>query len=125
MDRLSFGIVCAAAAASLASCAPTQRAARLVIDHHIGMAQGAMDIVSGKAEEREQRVAQLQSDLEKNRVALSAEQDQTRLIDLLKEHVALQDALIGELMQGHGQHGAHQQAKADGSAGELPSGHQH
>jgi hypothetical protein len=111
-------------ALAFAACTTTERAARLVIDHHVGMAQGAMDIMSGKAEEREQRVEKLQADLDSNRVALNAEQDQGRLVELLKQHVVLQDALVAELMQGHGQHGGghqHAAAKADGGA----DAHQH
>jgi len=44
------------AATALAGCAATRRAAGLVMDHHVGMARYAVDVVSGKAEEREQRM---------------------------------------------------------------------
>lgn len=109
----------------LAGCTTTERAARMVVDHHVGMVQGAWDIMNGEAEAREQRVAKLQADLETSRAAISAEPDQTRLLDLLKQHVVLQDALVAELMQGHGHHGAHQQAKAQSTDGEQPPAHQH
>lgn len=86
----------------LTACATTKRAAQLVI-------------VSGKAEEREQRAAKLQADLEQSRTALAAESDPSRQLELLKQHVALQDALISELLQqGHGHHGGgDQQAKTE------------
>ncbi|MFI5396024.1 MAG: hypothetical protein ACHQ9S_10865 [Candidatus Binatia bacterium] len=117
-------VVSVAVAAALGACTTTERAARLVIDHHLGMAQGAIDIMSGEAEAREQRVAKLQADLEASRLAVATEQDQDRLVELLKQHVVLQDALVAELKQGHGQHGGghqHAAAQADGGA----DAHQH
>lgn len=126
MQRFEFGFVrlrklagrawpLIALAAALAACATTRRATQLVVDHHVGMARGAIDIMSGKAEEREQRVAKLRADLEVSRVALATEQDQSRLVELLKQHVALQDALVEELLEGHGHHHgeSHQQARAE------------
>lgn len=49
----------------------------------------------------EQRVASLLADLNSNRAALGGEHDQTRLVERLKRHVALQDALLAELLPGH------------------------
>jgi hypothetical protein len=101
------------------ACTTTKRAAQLVVDHHVGMARGAIDIMSGEAEAREQRVAKLQADLEASRSALAAEQDQGRLVELLRQHAALQDALVAELLDNHGHHhaghrgGGHQQAQAE------------
>ncbi len=110
----------------LGGCTTTKRAAQLVVDHHVGMARGAIDIMSGKAEERAQRVAKLRADLEASRSALAAEQDQGRLVELLKQHVALQDALVGELLEGHGHHhgGSQQQARAENKE-ELSESHAH
>lgn len=119
------GLSLLALTAGVVGCTTTKRAAQVVIDHHLGMAQGAMDIMSGKAEEREQRVAKLQADLEHNRGALAAAPDAARKLELLEQHVALQDALIAELMQGHGHHGSQQHAKADSEEGQQPAGHQH
>lgn len=111
--------------AAWSGCTTTERAARMVVDHHIGMVQGAVDIMNGEAEAREQRVAKLQADLERSRAALTAEQDQTQLVELLRQHLVLQDALVAELMQGHGAHGGHRQAKADDPGGEQLGEHQH
>ena len=123
---LRVGVLSVAVVLGLGGCTTTKRAAQLVIDHHVGMAQGAIDVVSGKAEEREQRLAQLHADLEQNSAALAVESDQSRKLELLEQHVALQDALIGELMQqGHAHHAAHQQAQADSKNGEAAGGHQH
>ncbi len=66
-------------------CATTERATRLVVDHHVGMARGAMDIMTGEAEAREQRVAKLRAELDGSRAALAAEQEQGRLVELLKQ----------------------------------------
>lgn len=89
-------------------CATSKRAAQLVVDHHVGMARGALDIINGEAEAREQRVARLRAEIDANSTALAAEQDRDRLVDLLKQHVALQDAVVAELLQGSGHHGGHQ-----------------
>lgn len=105
-------------------CATSQRAAQLVVDHHIGMARGALDIINGEAEAREQRVARLRAEIDANRTELAAEQDRDRLVDLLKQHVTLQDALVAELLQGIGHHGGHQQAQADTST-EQTKPHEH
>lgn len=108
----------------LAGCATTERAVRLVVDHHVGMARGAMDVLSGEAEAREQRVARLQADLSANRTALAAEQDQNRVLELLKQHVSLQDALIAELAPAGGhQHGS-QHADAHQNAEQLDTHHE-
>lgn len=89
-------------------CTTTRRATELVVDHHVGMVRGAFDIVSGAAEEREQRLASLREQMEANRAALDVEQDQGRAVQLLKEHVALQDEMIAELLHGSGgHHGGH------------------
>lgn len=53
---------------------------------------------SEKRTAREQRVAKLHADLQTSRAALTAEQDPGRLIQLLKQQVALQDALLDELL---------------------------
>lgn len=105
-------------------CATSRRAAQLVVDHHIGMARSALDIINGEAEAREQRVAELRAEIDANSTALAAEQDRDRLVDLLKQHVALQDALVAELLQRHGHHGGHQQAQADTST-EQTQPHEH
>ena len=103
-------------------CTTTKRDVDLVVDHHVGMARGAIDIMSGEAEAREQRVAKLRADLEASQTALAAEQDQGRLIELLKQHVALQDALIADLLQGHGHHHTGpQQAATDSSKRQAQS----
>jgi hypothetical protein len=119
---LETGLAAMALAVGVLGCTTTKRAAQLVIDHHLGMARGAIDILNGKAEEREQHLAQLQSDLAANNATLASEADQGRQLELLREHVALQDALIAELMQsGHGHDmGAHQHsgASGDGAAAE-------
>lgn len=114
---------------ALGACTTTKRTAQLVIDHHVGMARGAWDIVSGKAEEREQRMAKLQVDLEQSRTALATETDPSSQLELLKQHVVLQDALIAELLQqGHAHHGgepqAHEQSKT-AAAGQESATHQH
>ena len=120
------GIVAVTTVLALGGCTTTKRAAQLVIDHHVGMAQGAIDIMTGKAEEREQRVASLRRELGDNATALAAESDQSRQLELLKQHVVLQDALIAELMQGHGGHGGgHQQASAESKDEQQPPSHQH
>jgi len=106
------------------ACATSKRAAQLVVDHHVGMARSALDIISGEAEMREQRVARLRAEIDANSTALAAEQDRDRLVDLLKQHVALQDALLAELLQGNGHHGGHQQAQVDTST-EQTNPHEH
>jgi hypothetical protein len=107
----------------LAGCATTERAVRLVVDHHVGMARGAMDVLSGEAEAREQRIAKLQVALSATRTALAAEQDQNRMLELLKQHVSLQDALIAELAPAGGhQHGS-QHADAHQNAEQLDNPH--
>lgn len=124
MER--WGLTAALAlSVALGACTTTRRTAQLVIDHHVGMARGGWDILTGKAEEREQRAAKLQADLEQSRAALATESDLTRQVELLRQHVALQDALISELLQqGHGQHGGgHQQAKTENSG--EPTTHEH
>ena len=121
MRKSTWLLATLALSIALGACTTSKRAAQLVIDHHLGMAQGAMDIMSGKAEEREQRVATLQANLEASRAAVAAEQDQGRLLERLKEHAALQDALIAEIMQGHGQHGGHQHAQAEAKPDEQPA----
>lgn len=125
LRRLGAGLLIALAVA-LGACTTTKRAAQLVVDHHVGMARGALDIVSGKAEEREQRVAKLRADLDASGSALAAEQEQARLVELLKQHVALQDALVAELLQAHGHHhdGGHQHTQAETTQAESQS-HQH
>ena len=50
---------------------------------------------------RARRVAQLLADLENSRAAVCAEQDQARLLELMKQQVALQDALLAELLHRH------------------------
>jgi len=112
-----------AGAVAVTACTTTKRAARLVIDHHVGMAQGAMDIVTGKAEERAQRLATLQAALEANRTALAAEQNPARVLDLLKTHVQIQDALIADLLQGH--HGGHQHTQAADTGAAQTTEHRH
>lgn len=124
-----FAFVMAAGLLTLAltvtsGCATSQRAAQFVVDHHIGMARGALDIISGEAEAREQRVAKLRAEIDANSTALAAEQDRDRLVDLLRQHVALQDALLAELLQGNGHHGGQQQAQADTST-EQTRPHEH
>ena len=115
-----------AVVATLGACTTTKRAAQLVIDHHVGMVRGGWDIVSGKAEEREQRMAKLQADIAQSQTELASESDPTRQLELLKQHVALQDALIAELLeQGHSHHGGgHQQAKTE-NGDEQPTPHEH
>ncbi len=83
------------------------------------MAREAMDLMSGEAEAREQRIAQLRRELDPNQAVLAAENDQDHLIELLKHHVALQDALIAELRQGHGHdHSRHQEVAAESDGGQ-------
>ncbi len=108
--RAATGPVChlwftLAVLAALSSCTTARRAAGLVIDHHVGMARQAVEVVSGKAEEREKRIAALRSQLEASRAAIASEEDPQRLIARLKEHVVLQDALLAELSGGHHGHG--------------------
>jgi len=91
--------------AGAAGCTTARRASYLVVDHHLGMVHGAMDIMSGEAEARDERIGKLRSDLEASRAALATEQDQDRAIELLSQHVALQDALLAEMLGSHGQHG--------------------
>lgn len=105
-------------------CATSKRAAQLVVDHHVGMARSALDIISGEAEAREQRVAKLRAEIDANSTDLAAEEDRDHLVDLLKQRVALQDALLDELLQGHGHHGGHQQAQAD-TGTEHTTPHEH
>lgn len=113
-------------AAVLGACTTTKRAAQIVVDHHVGMVRGAYDVVSGKAEEREQRRATLEADLEQSRTALALEPDPVRRLELLEQHVALQDELIAELGQSHGHHGGgHEQAKAETEGGEEAEAHKH
>ncbi len=117
---------------ALSGCTTAKRAAHLVVDHHVGMAQGAADIMSGEAEAREQRLAKLRADLEASQSALALEQDQGRLVELLKQHVALQDALVAEILPVHGGHGhqcgGHQQGHAESQSettNEQQESHQH
>jgi hypothetical protein len=88
-------------------CTTTKRAAQLVVNHHVGMARGAIDILSGEAEAREQRVERLRADLQASSLVIATEEDPARLLHLLRQHVALQDALLSELLPaaGHHQHG--------------------
>jgi hypothetical protein len=88
----------------LGACTTTRRATQLVVDHHLGMARGAMDILSGEAEAREQRVTKLSEELEASRQAIAEEQDQERLVNLLRQHMTLQDALLAELLPGQHHH---------------------
>ncbi len=125
LPGMGLSLLALALTGGVLGCTTTKRAAQLVIDHHVGMAQGAMDIMSGKAEEREQRLAKLQADLEHNRTALATAADEARKVELLEQHVALQDALIAELMQGHGHHGGQQHASAESGDEQQPAGHQH
>ncbi len=53
-----------------------------------------------KQNARARRVAQLLTDLENARAAVSAEADQERLRELMKEQTALEDALLEELLHG-------------------------
>ena len=127
MQRFTFVMGAGLLALALtvtSGCATSKRAAQLVVDHHLGMARGALDIINGEAEAREQRVAKLRAEIDANGAALAAEQDRDRLVDLLRQHVALQDALVAELLQGHGHHGSHQQAQADTST-EQTTSHEH
>ncbi len=94
-------------------CTTTKRTAQLVVDHHVGMVRGAVDIVTGEAEAREKRLAQLRTKLEESRAALSAEQDPQRSLELLKQHIVLQDALIAELLHAQGHHHGCEHAKSD------------
>lgn len=116
-------------AATFAACATTQRAAQLVVDHHVGMVRGAYDVLTGEAEGREQRRAQLQAELDASLNALATAEDQGQIVDLLRGHVVLQDKLIEELLQqGHGSHhGGHQQAQVEQNEDGTPSAeaHQH
>ncbi len=115
-------VLMAVLAIGFTGCATTKRAAQLAVDHHVGMVQGAWDIVSGEAEAREQRLAMLRTELEANRARIEAEPDPGRAVDLLKQQVALQDTLIAELMCG-GHHGHGQQhARAETPA---PPTHHH
>jgi hypothetical protein len=120
---MSVGVL-ALALTVTSGCATSKRAAQLVVDHHIGMARSALDIINGEAEAREQRVAKLRAEIDANSTALAAEQDRDRLVDLLKQHVTLQDALVAELLQGNGHHGGHQQAQAD-TTSEQTTPHEH
>ncbi len=54
---------------------------------------------SEKRNSRAGRVRKLEADLERSRAALSTEQDHTRLMKLMKQHVLLQDALLAELIR--------------------------
>ena len=100
----------------LGACTTTRRAARLVVDHHVGMARGAMDILSGAAEAREQRVTKLSEELEASRQAIAEEQDQERLVNLLRQHLTLQDALLAELLPAQHHH-QHRHRQRHGTAG--------
>lgn len=53
-----------------------------------------------KQNARARRLAQLVADIENSRAALSAERDQGHLLELMKQHVSLQDALVDELLLG-------------------------
>ena len=102
------------AGGSSTGCTTTRRAANLVIEHHVGMARSAAELVTGEAEAREGRIAKLRADLEESRQALEAERDADRRVALLERHVALQDAMIGELEAAPGH--------AHGGAGHGPTG---
>jgi len=90
----------------------------------VGMARSAVELVTGEAEAREERIAKLRADLEASRQALEAERDANHQVSLLERHVALQDAMIAELeaapghTHGGGGHGP------TGDAAEEP-GHTH
>ena len=116
MSTQSVCVLIGVLAVGLNACATTKRAAQLAIDHQLGMVQGAWDIVTGEAESREQRIAKLHTDLETNRARIDVEQDQGRSVDLLRQQMLLQDALVAELMhsghQGHGQQHASAEAQA-------------
>ena len=102
----------ALASAMVAGCATTERAAQLVVDHHIGMARAAIDVLSGEAEARQQRIGHLQAEMKAGGDAIATEQDPTRLIELLKRQVAWQGALIAELQHAGG-HSGHQLVAAE------------
>ena len=51
----------------------------------------------------EQRLAKLQADLESSRAVLSVEVRGERLVELFKLHLALEDALIAELLRERGE----------------------
>ena len=55
-----------------------------------------------KRNAREQRVARLQADLESSRMALSAELKEARVLELFKQHLALQDTLVAEILRARG-----------------------
>ena len=96
--RVAVALVSALlAGGSSTGCTTTRRAANLVIEHHVGMARSAVELVTGEAEAREGRIAKLRADLEESRQALEAERDANRQVSLLERHVALQDAMIAEL----------------------------
>jgi hypothetical protein len=90
----------------LSACTTANRAAQLVVQHHVRMVSGAIDVLSGETEAREQRLEHLYAELEASGLAIAAEQDQWRLLDQLRRHVALQDALLSELLPAasHPQH---------------------
>jgi len=81
------------------------------------MVRGAADILSGTAEEREKRLSELLAKRDGGRERLEAESDPGRLAELLREHVAIQDDIIAELMaSGHQRHHGgcpHHQAEKD------------
>lgn len=104
---------------TVSACTTTKRVSQLVIDHHVGMVRGAVDVVTGKAEERAERIAKLRADLEASRAALAAEEDPARVLDLLKAHVQIQDALLAELLHGHRGMGHHHTSAADAVDGEA------
>lgn len=97
---------------------------QLVAEHHVGMARGTVDIINGEAAATEKRVAKLQRKLLESRATLAAEQDPQRSLELLKQHVALQDALLAELLQAHGHHHGSQHGNS-GDSTEDEGGHEH
>jgi hypothetical protein len=54
---------------------------------------------------RERRVVKLQVGLEVSRSAVSVELKEARLVELFKQHLALQDALLAELLHRHARAG--------------------
>ncbi len=100
-----LALTLAALASALPGCATAGRTTDLVVEHHVGMVRGAVDIISGAAQQREKRLSELLDERDKSRERLQAESDPARLAERLREHVAIQDEIITELMAGgHGGH---------------------
>lgn len=88
-------------------CTTARRAGKLVVDHHVGMARGAVEVLTGEAEERERKIAGLQAELASSRERLQGEQDPEQLVESLRRHVLLQDELLGLLLRSHHEHHGH------------------